>query len=179
MRAKASHVETAIVPHLDAAFNLARWLMRDDGAARDAVQSACVRAITYFASLRGSDAKNWFLGIVRNVCYTALHERSTVWQGRSDDLADEGLFGEIGATAPSGPLELLERRADRVRVNDTLGGLPTAFREVLILRDMEDLSYADIAAVLDVPVGTVMSRLARARSLFRERYRELDGGSTP
>ena len=164
----------AVLPHLDAAFNLARWMTGDEALARDAVQTAAERALGYLASLRGSEGRPWFLGIVRNVCLDALRERSTrrgdldvaeLLDG-PDELAHLGSHG-------AGPEDALERRATRAGVNATLRALPVVFREALVLREMEDMSYEDISAVTGVPVGTVMSRLSRARRQFRAAYAEL------
>lgn len=175
MTASQGELERALLPQLDAGFNLARWLLGNDHEASDAVQTASVRAIQYFSSLRGTDAKPWFLGIVRNTCLTALKARS----GRAADLDVESLVGSaveldvLGASHEQ-PDRALERKAERDAVNRVLGNMPAGFREVLVLRELEDLSYEEIAAVTGAPIGTVMSRLARARKLFRSKYDEID-----
>ena len=164
-----------MLPHLDAAFNLARWLAQDDTLARDAVQAAALRALDYIGALRGNDGRAWFLGIVRNVCLDALRERAA----RRGDLDLAALIdgpGELDQLGSAGhaPDDELERRATRASVNATLRGLPVVFREVLVLREMEDMGYEEIAAVTGVPIGTVMSRLSRARHQFRVAFLALD-----
>jgi RNA polymerase sigma factor (sigma-70 family) len=169
-----SELERALLPQLDAGFNLARWLLGNDSEAHDAVQVASVRAIQYFTSFRGGDAKPWFLGIVRNTCLTALRARS----GRASHVDVESLVGgpaelEALGSGNEAPEAALERRAERDAVNRALRSLPAGFREALILREMEELSYEAIASVTGAPIGTVMSRLARARKMFRAEYAKL------
>jgi len=167
--------EAAVLPHLDAAFNLARWMTGDEALACDAVQSAAVRALSYIASLRSNEGRPWFLGIVRNVCLDTLREQSA----RSGDLDVSALMdgqGELEqmGSATTRPEDELERRAARDSVNATLRALTVVFREVLVLREIEDMSYEEIAAVTGVPVGTVMSRLSRARQQFRAGFVALE-----
>jgi RNA polymerase sigma-70 factor (ECF subfamily) len=166
--------------HLDAAYNLARWLMGDDADARDVVQIASLRALTYLDSLRGNEARAWFLGIVRNCCMTALGERSSRVADMDMDAVVQGNdeLETLGSSAPIPEQELL-RRDNRKHVNQVLQQLPVGYREVLILREMEDMAYEQIAAVLDVPVGTVMSRLSRARSSFKQAFLVLNQGAAP
>lgn len=177
---KNRRFEVAVLGHLDAAYNLARWLMGDDADARDMVQIASLRALTYLDSLRGNEARAWFLGIVRNCCMTALRERS----GRIADMDMDAVVqgsDELETLGSSGPIpeqELL-RRDNRNHVNQVLQQLPVGYREVLILREMEDMSYEQIAVVLDVPIGTVMSRLSRARSSFKLVFLALNQGAVP
>jgi RNA polymerase sigma-70 factor (ECF subfamily) len=165
--------EAAVVPHLDAAFNLARWMTGEDALARDVVQNAALRALAYIGSLRGDAGRAWFLGVVRNVCLDALRERSA----RQGDLdlsdIEEGSeeFLQL-ASATASPEAQLERQATRERVNAILRALPVAFREVLVLREIEDLSYEEIVTVTGLPIGTVMSRLSRARRKFRSLFVE-------
>ena len=168
MTDKTRRFEAAALPHLDAAYNLARWLLRDEQSARDVVQEACLRAFRYFDGFRGGDARPWLLGIVRNTCFTWLQA-----SGREadhlefDEERDSGQtlpgFGGAGGT----PESLLLEKLEAGRINGAIGKLPPVFREVLILREMEDMSYEEIAQVAGIPVGTVMSRLARARGLLR------------
>jgi RNA polymerase sigma factor (sigma-70 family) len=148
--------EALAMPHLDAAYNLARWLSRDEHDARDIVQDAFLRAFVSFANLRGEDARPWLLAIVRNTCFTWLGRNRTggAASGPDEERADE--------TQP-GPEERAVQAQERRRVNAALRALPPDLREVLVLREFEDLSYREIAQVIDVPIGTVMSRLARAR----------------
>jgi RNA polymerase sigma-70 factor, ECF subfamily len=157
--------ERVVLPHLDAAFNLARWLTRNDQDAQDVVQEACLRAMRYFDSFRGEQARPWLLQIVRHTCYSWLG------QNRPSDVvaidADESLWNEIAAPSADEPMSVAVRNSDRAMINRAITGLPIAFREVLVLRELEDLSYKDIARIADIPVGTVMSRLSRARSLMQ------------
>jgi RNA polymerase sigma-70 factor (ECF subfamily) len=168
---KTKRFEVLISEHLDAAYNLARWLMGNEADARDVVQTASLRALTYMESLRGQEAKAWFLGIIRNCCMTALGERS----GRVADIDVDSLINsndelaKLGTSASSPELELM-RRDERSRVNSALRYLPVGYREVLILREMEELAYDQIASITGVPVGTVMSRLSRARQSFKQAF---------
>jgi RNA polymerase sigma-70 factor, ECF subfamily len=158
--------EQQVLPHIDAAFNLARWLTRNDHDAEDVVQDAMLRAYRHFESLRG-EARPWLLAIVRNACF------SWIQRNRPAEVA-AGPDGEAAeaATAPAdGPEALLARELDRRMLNEAIAALPLQFREALILRELEDLSYREIARIVDVPIGTVMSRLARARRLLAESVR--------
>jgi RNA polymerase sigma-70 factor (ECF subfamily) len=152
--------EQAVLPHLDAAYNLARWLTRRDHDAQDVVQEAYLRAFKAFDQFHGSDrdARCWLLAIVRNTCFTWLHRNrpasSTVHF--EPDLHDPG-------TDVSDPLVILQQQNDGEVLRRAIGELPVEFREVLVLREFDQLSYQEIAAVAGLPVGTVMSRLARAR----------------
>jgi RNA polymerase sigma-70 factor, ECF subfamily len=150
--------DATVLPHLDAAFNFARWLTRDDAEAEDVVQDACVRALRYFSSLRDDDARAWFFTIVRNAWYSRVARRPAATQTASLD----GRGGEPLDDAPDPEAQLL--RQDTVDlVRGAIEQLPADFREVLVLREIEGLSYKEIATVVRVPIGTVMSRLARAR----------------
>jgi RNA polymerase sigma-70 factor, ECF subfamily len=158
--------EQQVLPHIDAAFNLARWLTRNDHDAEDVVQDAMLRAYRHFESLRG-EARPWLLAIVRNASF------SWIQRNRPAEVAPS-LDAEAteAATAPAdGPEALLARELDRRMLNEAIAALPLQFREVLILRELEDLSYREIARIADVPIGTVMSRLARARRLLAESVR--------
>ncbi len=150
--------EQAVLPHLAAAYNLARWLTRDEHDAADVVQDAYVRALTFFDSFRGGDSRAWLLTIVRHTCYNWLqrnrrHERAT-------EFDEEVHSGEREA---SNPETLLLEGANQHMLREALEALPVALREVIVLRELEGLSYKEIAAIADLPLGTVMSRLARAR----------------
>lgn len=169
--------EQLAVPHLNAAYSLAFWLMRDRADAEDAVQDAYVRALRAFDGFRGDDIRPWLLAIVRNVAWRALSVRrrahnvipiEAAWTGGAED---EPLA--IPSDEPSVETRLIEA-GDRALLTRALDAMTPLFREALVLREIEDMSYADIAIVLGVPQGTVMSRLSRARAELRLRFRELD-----
>lgn len=148
--------EQLVLPHLDAALNLARWLLRSRSDAEDLSQEAVLRAYRFFDSFRGGDARAWLLQIVRNTCYTWLEKK------RPLELMDE--FDEERHQHPSGNPESLAILADdRERLKRVLESLPARLREVLVLRELEGCSYKEIAAITSIPIGTVMSTLARAR----------------
>lgn len=174
---KNRRFEVVVLAHLDAAYNLARWLMGEDADARDAVQAASLRALTYLDSLRGDEAKAWFLAIVRNCCMTALSERSGHWSDVDIDAVVQG-NDELETLGTHGliPEHELMRRDSRAHVNQALRQLPVGYREVLILREMEEMAYDEIATVMQVPVGTVMSRLSRARGAFKQAFLVLNEG---
>jgi RNA polymerase sigma-70 factor, ECF subfamily len=150
--------EATVLPHLDAAFNFARWLTRDDAEAEDVVQDACVRALRYFSSLRDHDGRAWFFAIVRNTWYSRVARRPGMTQAAPID----GARGEPLDDALDPEAQLLQRDAVAL-VRGAIEQLPVDFREVVVLREIEGLSYKEIATVVPVPIGTVMSRLARAR----------------
>jgi RNA polymerase sigma-70 factor, ECF subfamily len=158
--------ESLAMPHLDAAYNLARWLTRNDDDAQDVVQESFMRAMRYMGSFRGDSARAWLLQIVRHTCYSWLKENRPVQKVALDDTDDA--WQEIAAPATDEPHSMAMRKADRLQINEAIAALPFPFREVLVLRELEDLSYIDIARIADIPLGTVMSRLARARGLMRE-----------
>jgi RNA polymerase sigma-70 factor (ECF subfamily) len=148
--------ESTVLPHLDAAFNYARWLTRNDEDAEDVVQDACVRALRFFSSLRDDDARAWLFAIVRNTYFSRVSRRPLVTGATpldGDNRLDDALDPEA---------KLLQQHAVD-RVHAALERLPVDFREVIVLRELEGLSYKEIATVVRVPIGTVMSRLARAR----------------
>ena len=149
------------MPHFDAAYNLARWLTRSEDDAADVVQESYLRAFTFFDGFRGGDARPWTLSIVRNTCYTWLRKN------RGHELMTE--FDEtLHSADPSNPESIELRRADAEAVREGLARLPAEFREVLVLREMEGLSYKEIAEVAGIAMGTVMSRLARARQRLHD-----------
>jgi RNA polymerase sigma-70 factor (ECF subfamily) len=160
---KLARFEQAAMPHFDAAYNLARWLTRSSGDADDVVQEAYLRAFSFFDSFRGGDGRAWLFSIVRNTCYTWLRKN------RTHDLMtefDEALHSGTEQTASPEALQL--RRADSEMVKEALEKLPAEFREVLVLREMEGLSYKEIAEISGIAIGTVMSRLARARKRLHD-----------
>jgi RNA polymerase sigma-70 factor, ECF subfamily len=162
--------EAAMLPHLDAAHNLARYLLRDASAAADAVQDAYLRALRHFGGWRGGDARAWLLTIVRNVC------RSGRARDQGDVEFDETLHS--GDSAARDPATDLERRTARETLAVALERLPQEFREVIVLRELEGLSYKEIADVTGVPVGTVMSRLSRGRERLRRVLVAEEGGAS-
>ena len=155
--------EQLVLPHLDAAYNLARWLTRNSQDAEDVVQDASMRALKYLDSLRGNDARAWFLTIVRNVFYDWC-KRNRPAEMVSDDDTEADLTVDPAAIDPE---QAALRSAESRALADAVARLPLPFREVLILRELEDLSYKEISRIADIPIGTVMSRLARARSLLQ------------
>ena len=170
-RDRRARVESALLPHLDAAYNLARWLVRNDADAHDVVQDAYLRAFRHIDGLRGSDGRAWLLTIVRNTAFTWLRRR------RSEEPPVASLAEDDPETTVPNPETLLLRHADREIVRAAIETLPLEFREALVLREFEGLSYKEIAAIVDVPLGTVMSRLARARErLHREIARRVPPG---
>jgi RNA polymerase sigma-70 factor (ECF subfamily) len=155
--------EALVMPHLNAGYNLARWLARDAHDAEDVVQDACVRALKYIGSLNKSDARAWFLTIVRHAFYDWCQRNRPAEIAHDDGTAIETAVDTAGVD----PEQAAVRRSEAKVLADAIAELPLAFREVLILREMEDLSYKEIARIADIPVGTVMSRLARARGLLQ------------
>ena len=150
--------EDVVVPHLDAAFNYARWLTKNDADAEDVVQDATIRALRFFSSLRNDDARAWLLTIVRNTWYGRLAQQGHaqpvgVYDEMTDNRRDESL----------GPEALVLQQQTVEQVQRAVESLPVDFREVIALRELEGLSYKEIAAIVGVPIGTVMSRLSRAR----------------
>jgi len=170
----AGRFEQAVMPHLDAAHNLARWLVRDATLAEDVTQDAVVRALGYFASYRGGDARAWLLQIVRNAAYTALAARQRGREAHLDDgpgSGDDAPALQVPDPADD-PEAALARSEGLQRLDRALEALPVELRECLVLRELEDLSYKEIAHVVGVPVGTVMSRLWRARQALSRRQVE-------
>jgi RNA polymerase sigma factor (sigma-70 family) len=155
--------EDLVLPHLDAAFNLARWLTRSEQDAQDMVQESYLRALKFFNGFQGDDARSWLLRVVRNTCYTWLKKN------RAQELVavfDEEVHSTATDTAT--PESLVISKADRSMVLQGIEELPVEWRETLILRELEGLSYRQIASVTDAPIGTVMSRLARARTRLEQ-----------
>ncbi|HMJ49125.1 MAG TPA: sigma-70 family RNA polymerase sigma factor [Burkholderiales bacterium] len=154
--------EEIALPHLSAAYNLARWLVRNDHDAEDLVQEAYLRALKFFDSFRGEDARAWLLAIVRNTCYTWLKQNRVQ---ELHDSFDEDKHSEADSSAD--PQVLMLQNASKELLNRGIEALPLEFREILIMRELEDLTYKEIATVANIPIGTVMSRLARARDMLR------------
>jgi RNA polymerase sigma-70 factor, ECF subfamily len=157
--------EDAVLPHLDAAHNLARWLMRNEQDAQDVVQEAYLRAFKSFAGFHGSNGRAWLLTIVRNTCYTLLKKNKAI------DLTttfDEQIHAAHSESVS--PATILEHTEEAQLITEAMDALPAEFREILVLRHQEGLSYKEIADIAQIPPGTVMSRLARAREKLREYF---------
>ena len=157
-----------LVPHRNCAYNLARWLMRNRDDAEDVVQEAYARAFRYASGFHGGDPRAWLLAIVRNTCYGWLRKSGT--SDRVEVFDEEVHSHEVSELNPE---QQLLRRADTALAEAALAALPVRFREVLVLREMEGLSYKEISAALGMPIGTVMSTLSRARERLRETARQM------
>ena len=173
LHAAASKFESAVMEHLDAAHNLARWLTRNDHDAQDVVQESCMNALRAFDSFRGVDFRAWFLTIVRNTSFTWLRRR----KNSSGPVSEQSL--EVGAEVAGDcevhdPQAIAIRAADADLVRRAIASLPDTLRETLILREMEALSYKEIGKIAGVPIGTVMSRLARGRMQLQALLVEAD-----
>ena len=158
MTVTTASYEEVLLPHLDAAYNLARWLTRDERDAEDVVQEAYLRAIKHFGGFKGGDGRPWVLAIVRNTFYSWIQrnrpsEAVTPFEEENDTYLSDTADPEL----------LLLKKTDKQMLRCALRKLPSEFLEVIVLREFEELSYKEIAVVVQVPVGTVMSRLARAR----------------
>jgi RNA polymerase sigma-70 factor (ECF subfamily) len=177
---KTRAFEALVLPHLDAAYNLARWLTRNDQNAEDLVQVAYLRAFKFFDGFRGTDARAWLLTILRNAYFTSLrdnrHEDADV--SFDDDLHGQGMeqsdasFYDIG----NSPENVMVAHDTKRLVNQALESLPQTFREVIVLKEISDLSYKEIAEIADIPLGTVMSRLARGRKMLGDYLKKNAGG---
>ena len=150
-----------VLPHLGAAYNLARWLARNDQDAEDIVQEASLRAFKYWKGFSGRDCRSWLLAIVRNTFYSWLRQRSV-----EPELTADGEMDDIEESVPN-PEAVLLQTADREMLKRALDDLPVEYREAIVLREMEGLSYKEIADITAVPIGTVMSRLARSRQRLK------------
>ncbi len=173
---KARRFRDAALPHLDDVYTLARYLMRDQMDAEDAVQECYLRALRHFDSYRGPAMKPWLLAILRNVCRAEFARRSNQPAPHNNAAVDP----EMGETPmwqepQASPEAMLLRRHDHETINRLVAGLPQPFREVIVLREINELSYGEIAGVAGVPVGTVMSRLARARAMLRSAWNVEEG----
>ena len=161
---RTERFEQTVLPHLDAAYNLARWLTRNDQDAQDVTQEACLRAFRFFDGYQGGNMRAWLLTIVRNTCYTWLHQNRAPG---SDEVFDEEIHrAEISGSAD--PEIQVLASTDKETLRRALEELPDVFREALVLRELEGMSYKEIADVTSVSLGTVMSRLARGRTRLRE-----------
>lgn len=166
------------MPHLDAAYNLAYWMTRSHADAQDVVQEACLRAFKYFDTFAGENPSAWLLSIVRRACYSWLrrNRRPQEIVGLDDDHAagqpEDAALMMGGHGLARDPEALLVDVRQKRTLHDLIAALPPEYREVIVLREIEELSYRDIAEVAGIPIGTVMSRLARARALLQSRWRE-------
>src|SRR5205809_661762 len=162
-RAELASFEETMLPHLDAAHNLARWLLRNEQDAQDVVQEAYLRAFKSFSGFHGSNGRAWLLTIVRNTSYTLLKKNRAVDVTTTFDE-------EIHAAShePVSPATILEHAEDAELISQAMDELPAEFREILVMRHQEGLSYKEIADIAQIPPGTVMSRLARARAKLKE-----------
>jgi RNA polymerase sigma-70 factor (ECF subfamily) len=172
---RARRFRDAALPYLDDVYTLARYLMRNAADAEDAVQECYLRALRHFDSYRGPAMKPWLLAILKNVCYAEFARR-----GRHEtptDFSDDGPAAEepVWQEPQSTPESTLLRQQDDATIRRLVAALPGPFREAIVLREINDLSYQEIAAVAGVPVGTVMSRLARARAMLRAAWNAADG----
>jgi len=159
---KLALFEQIVIPHLNAAYNLARWLARNGHDAEDLVQEAYLRAFRSFDTFRGEDGRTWLLAIVRNTCFTWLRK-----QGQQSTIEfDEQLHSAAGLSPD--PESILLNQAGLGSLRDCLEALPLEFREAIVLRELEELSYKEISDIARVPIGTVMSRLARARQRLQK-----------
>ena len=162
--------EQLMLPHLDSAHTLALWLLRDPHDAQDAVQDAFLRAHRGFAGFRGREARAWIMAIVRNTCYSLMRGRR---RAPESVAFEEDLHGAAGEAEPARAVDWRETRGERLR--EALAKLPAEYREVIVLHEVEGMAYREIAAVAGIPVGTVMSRLSRARARLQA---ELAGPAT-
>ena len=157
--------EAMMLPHLDAAHNLAKWLLRNEQDAQDVVQDAFLRAFKSFGGFHGSNGRAWLLTIVRNTSYTLLKKNRVA---EFTTLFDEEIH--VSGNESVSAATILERSEDTELIREAMDELPAEFREVLTLRHQEDLSYKEIAVIAQIAPGTVMSRLARARGKLKEYF---------
>ncbi|HEX3061674.1 MAG TPA: RNA polymerase sigma factor [Usitatibacter sp.] len=176
---RQSRFQQLAMPHMDAAYNLARWLAGNTHDAEDITQEAFLRAYRFFDTFRGDDARAWLLKVVRNTFYSQWRQERSRGSSVEFDEDAHSPTGEEAAWAPgqaSGNPEAIYARGEEIRrLDEALAGLPVEYREALVLRELEDLPYKEIAATLDVPIGTVMSRLARGRRLLLENFKRTSG----
>jgi RNA polymerase sigma factor (sigma-70 family) len=167
---KARRFRDAALPYLDDVYTLARYLLRDAADAEDAVQECFLRALKHFDSYRGPAIKPWLFAILRNVCRAEYARRANAPATALDDVPEDSEKTPLWREAQETPETQLVRRFDATTIRRLVAALAEPFREAFVLREIHDLSYREIADVADVPVGTVMSRLARARALLRSAW---------
>ena len=170
--------ETVVLRHLDAAYDLARWLTNNDATAEDAVQDACVRAFRFFDTMQGPSPKAWFMAIVRNACLDCLRERKR--DGSTEEFDEMQHTSEEVYTSAEldSPERSALRNAEAREVHAAIAGLPLEYREVIVLRELEEMSYKEISDIAKIPVGTVMSRISRARDLLRQQLTSVQDQAT-
>jgi RNA polymerase sigma-70 factor (ECF subfamily) len=178
--ATARRFKEAVMPHLDDAYNLARYLTRNSQDAEDVVQDAYLRAFRFFDTLKGSNARPWLLAIVRNCFYSWLKTRhrdggESLGEIDLDTLDATSVTSDFWVCDSPDPEKVLIKLDDATAVRELIEGLSVPFREALVLREMDELSYQEIADITGVPIGTVMSRLARARQLFKAAWLDHQG----
>jgi RNA polymerase sigma-70 factor (ECF subfamily) len=170
---RAERFKALALPHLDDVYTLARYLLRSASDADDAVQECYLRAFRHFDTFRGGPVKPWLMAILRNVCHAVYAGNARlVFTAEPGELSALPIWREDSDT----PEQAMLRRHDSDTMRRLIGELPAEFREVIVLREINDLSYRDIATVIEAPIGTVMSRLARARGLLREAWTAAEGG---
>lgn len=170
-RAQAQRFRDAALPHLDAVYTLARYLLRNPTDAEDAAQECYLRALRHFDTFRGDDIKPWLFAILRNICHSEFGRRSrVVLYDVKAEANDLDATVPLWQQQPDSPETEMLRRSDTQTIQKLVAALPEAFREVIVLREIEDLSYREIANIVDAPIGTVMSRLARGRAMLREAW---------
>jgi RNA polymerase sigma factor (sigma-70 family) len=168
-RERTARFEEEVLVHLDSAYNLARWITRDAGTAREAVQDGCLRAFRAFDQMQGPNARSWFLAVIRNACLDLLREQRdrAVEEEYDEDLHGSGVVPDgSGAVTPE---DIAAQASDARWLRACIDALPREYREVIVLRELEELSYKEISAIVNIPIGTVMSRLARGRDLLQQR----------
>jgi RNA polymerase sigma-70 factor (ECF subfamily) len=170
--ARARRFRDAALPHLDAVYTLARYLLRDPADAEDAVQECYLRALRHFDTLRSPEVKPWLFAILRNVCRVEFGRRSRVvlYDVNAESEKSEDAIPLWGEAQDTPETEML-RKLDAETIRGMVAALPDSFREVIVLREVDDLSYREIAGIVGAPVGTVMSRLARGRAMLRAAWR--------
>jgi RNA polymerase sigma-70 factor, ECF subfamily len=177
---KAERFKELALPHLDAIYTLARYLLRSTSDADDAVQECYLRAFGHFDSFRGGPIKPWLLAILRNVCHASYAGNARlVYAADTGSELDNSQAKPIWREDSETPEQTVLRRHESEMMRRLIGELPTEFREVIVLREINDLSYRDIATVIAAPIGTVMSRLARGRKMLRDAWIAAEGGGSP
>jgi RNA polymerase sigma-70 factor, ECF subfamily len=177
-RGRAGRFRDLALPYLDDVYSLARYLLGNAVEADDAVQECYLRAYRHFDTYRGPEIKPWLFAILRNVCHSARAKAASGPQSSSNGDIDETTVPVWSEPAPTPESEIVQRHESET-IRELVAALPSPFREVIVLREIEDLSYREIADIVGVPVGTVMSRLARARTMLRAAWLAADGRKQP